>query len=69
MFEFKYSTKEYYSQGGEKVPVTLVYTIPSDDVGLLTLLEHFEEFLKGAGFSGVLEEKLISLVNRTNSGL
>jgi hypothetical protein len=65
MFEFKYQCKQYYSlTNGENVPVTLVYSIAADDVSLNTVLEHFEEFLRAAGFSGILEKKNISLVDR-----
>jgi hypothetical protein len=61
-FKFSYSEPEYCN-GDSDVDVKVEYSI-SGEMSLATLLEHFEEFLKGTGYSATLTGAMIDLVPR-----
>jgi hypothetical protein len=66
-FKFSYSEPEYCNgNGNSDVGVKVEYSI-SGEMSLNTLLEHFEEFLKGAGYSASLTNSMIAVVEREDS--
>jgi hypothetical protein len=64
-FKFSYSEPQYCCVDSEDVNVKVEYSI-SGELALDTLLEHFEEFLKGAGYSASLVNSSIILAERAD---
>jgi hypothetical protein len=66
-FKFSYSEPEYCNGGyNPDASVKVEYSI-SGELSLNILLEHFEEFLKGAGYSATLTDSMIAVVEREDS--
>lgn len=68
-FKFSYSEPQYCVIDSDDVNVKVEYSI-SGEPTLDTVLEHFEEFLRGAGYAASLVNSTIILAERADiSGL